>query len=319
MPFFLLLHMLKVGFNTLNDNCTFAFTKVLRNPFVGIVSAFTKIARSTGGNHILRYCTRTSSGNQRNEMVGGQFHIIKQTGWIAAVGASALPIKKTVAPIGFRERARQRSFLCAITHSFDTFTFGPPVSMSTVVFPALILVALMPNSFVDFDCLAAFLLILLLLNFTMRSFTAHPVVCPYDFYVVCAIDARLLQKIFSSALITPFVVFLDFIRLCRLSFGRTPFGRFRIGCIAHFRFSIFALAAYIVKSVFSAFVAMILNNRKCLLAFCATFNGDRFVDHSVSLSLNLMMSSAGGEISHFSGIGLSDDNSLYRITRRCAI
>lgn len=42
------------------------------------------------------------------------------------------------------------------------------------------------------------------------------------------------------------------------------------------------------------------------------------IDHDVSLSSNLKMSSAGGEISRFSGISLADNSLFYRITRLAA-
>lgn len=275
----------------LSQNClSFTFPVTLSQPlFCGsVLLAF--VAGTASGNHVCPDRTGASWFVQWNEMIGGQLHAGEETGKRTAVSAFPLPVVDRSLPLGRRERVWQ----CAPPSATAQYTNAVAHRVSLAMLPPSLFVLLLLGVFAFLYATVGFFAI------GITPFLRGLSSLFRMFGVVGSCPLCLLLTVINS----PFTKALLFL--------------FWISGSAGFSQCLSAIAASCLQASFCIllFVEVFKRAREILMALAATFRRNRFVDHSVSLSLYLRMLSADGEISRRSGISLADFHIIPQLSNK---
>ena len=294
----------EINLNLFENVLSLLLAEFIDKPFSRLSIMFAVVARLTRWKNVVwRICSTFVYWNMM--LLLQDLVLVKQAWAMTAVGARAMPIFKSLFPIKFSKSRGKCSF---------------PTAFLVLILTHLVRILLAPVA-ASFPC---FLLVQKSIVSASRSivvrmvFTPLLTSLPLFFGIVVVTLARFGALIFSVLLILELFLVLYFLFVIFLIEMNGIEIFLTMLSIFYILVGIATCSTLRLKSNASTFVRRIkiFSGWIPQFAFGTTFNRGRFVDHDVSLSPYLMMSSAGGEISHFSGIGLSDDSLLYRMIVR---
>lgn len=95
----LLLQGCEILFNSLKDLTRLAIAKLAYQPLGNVVIALARIATLTSRNNVTGYGSCAVGIRQRNDMIGGQLHRVKQSLLITAVSATVIEPIQSILPL----------------------------------------------------------------------------------------------------------------------------------------------------------------------------------------------------------------------------